>query len=944
MRKSHVMFSSGTRVSPAPRIVLTACRLAASRFLAVPLLVTACVTSLAAEEDYVAEFTQLLEEAENQRTAGRFKDAELSAVRLKSLAERALAAKPEYLAGALNTLGVLYLAQGRYAEAEASLKQGLEIAEKVFPPAHPNLATILDNLGDVFHAQGRYAEAGVVDRQALETRKQARSPEHVGMASSYLSLGNLYKAQGRYAEAMDSYQQALQAFQKAQPPEHGGAAMAFDSLGRTLYAQGRYAEAETLFKQALGIRERAIPLDRPGLAKSLHILGCNCEAQGRQAEAERWYQRALDVHSQAELSELGLARTLHNLGRLCHAQGRYREAEGLLQKAVAASERAGSIEDRCWTYGARGAVRYDLGRYTEALADLRLAMQLAERVRAQPSGGEMERVTAFAGFAGVFDVMMAMQVEMDGDEEALETMERSRARTLLDQLELRNIDLLAGLPAANAARLRRADADAWARLREVQRQLELLSAPPGPSAKTRESKQQELRLRLRQAKQDVADVYARVRSASPAYRLAIGKDRKPVTMKTLQQWVKEQNALLLEYMIGWTDGYVLTVAADVEPRIHRLSVGSQVTEVLGGDPGPLTVQRLQAIINGKSQTGIVNALRESANPEELKPVVSRLALLWKVLIPEARRKALVDQKYQRLIIIPDGALAQLPFEALVVEPGENPKYLLDIAPPIQYAPSATILMNLAERQAEGVNRAAEPVLTVGDCRYGPVAQPKEETVLAQLVPQARYASLGGRLAPLPHSRTEALWISQVFGDKGTKVAALKGDQATEAAVRRNAPGRRVLHFACHGLVDQSYGNLFGALAFTPGPQVDDPANDGFLTLAEIYELDLEGCELAILSACETNVGPEQRGEGVWALSRGFLAAGSRRVVASNWLVDDEGAASLVSYFCALIAQAEKQGGPVDYAKALHDAKRWVRGQEKWKSPYYWGTFVLLGPS
>ena len=81
---------------------------------------------------------------------------------------------------------------------------------------------------------------------------------------------------------------------------------------------------------------------------------------------------------------------------------------------------------------------------------------------------------------------------------------------------------------------------------------------------------------------------------------------------------------------------------------------------------------------------------------------------------------------------------------------------------------------------------------------------------------------------------------------------------------------------------------------------------------------------------------------LWALSRGFLVAGTRRVVASNWLVDDEAAASLVSFFCSRVAQGEKSGD-VDYGQALHDAKRWIRQQEKWRNPFYWGTFVLVGP-
>jgi len=103
-------------------------------------------------------------------------------------------------------------------------------------------------------------------------------------------------------------------------------------------------------------------------------------------------------------------------------------------------------------------------------------------------------------------------------------------------------------------------------------------------------------------------------------------------------------------------------------------------------------------------------------------------------------------------------------------------------------------------------------------------------------------------------------------------------------------------------------------------------------------------ELAILSACQTNYGPQQQGEGVWALSRGFLVAGSGRVVASNWLVDDEAAATLMTYFCQYLATPEKNKRPVDYAEALHQAKRAVRQQEKWAGPYYWATFVLVGPN
>ena len=126
---------------------------------------------------------------------------------------------------------------------------------------------------------------------------------------------------------------------------------------------------------------------------------------------------------------------------------------------------------------------------------------------------------------------------------------------------------------------------------------------------------------------------------------------------------------------------------------------------------------------------------------------------------------------------------------------------------------------------------------------------------------------GGLLPPLPHTEWETDWVQKAFGENGIRAVQLKGSAATKAAVTTQGPGHRILHLACHGLVDQAYGNLFGALALTPASGGEE-ADDGLLTTGEIYRLNLKGCELTILSACDTNVGPEQLGEGVWALSRG----------------------------------------------------------------------------
>ena len=227
------------------------------------------------------------------------------------------------------------------------------------------------------------------------------------------------------------------------------------------------------------------------------------------------------------------------------------------------------------------------------------------------------------------------------------------------------------------------------------------------------------------------------------------------------------------------------------------------------------------------------------------------------------------------------------------------------------------------------------VVSVGDPVYG--SKPRADTVSDEHA-GTRFASLGGELVELPFSGRESGWVKESFEHPNIVVEQLIRETATEARVRQAIGGTHVLHLACHGQTDQQYGNLFGALRLSPGPEAAiEPADDGFLSLDEIYQLDLSGCEVAILSACDTNYGPQQKGEGVWSLSRGFLVAGSQRVVASNWVVDDEAAASLISVYCSGLGEKMSAGTPdIDHAVALHAAKKWVRKHSKWKSP------LLLG--
>ena len=921
---------------------------------------------------------------------GPFAEAERLYLRALAIREKALDKEHFRLAESLHNLAVLYKDQARYVEAEALYPRALAIWEKSRGKDHVAVASCLNNMGNLISAQGRKAEAAQLYQRALAIYEKSLGKDHPKVALALSNLATEYRSLGRYADAEPMYQRALAIWERALGKNHPDVALVLNNLSFIYRMQGRtpeatkmleralrireetlgaehhlvanslndlamvhyqydkYAEAEPLLRRALAIWEKSLGKDHPEVAYALDNLARVASNQKKYAEAEGFFLRALNLREQSYGKDSGhVADTLCNLAGSYLAQDKIAQAEALAERAVTIWDLAdASAQDRFRGYGLRTQVRWEAKKKDLALADLNHAIDLAEQIRGQGAGGETERAELFTRYARAYERMVGWQQELGHPAEVLLAIERSRARSLVDQLATANIDLLAGVPGDEAETLRTRQSTAQTQLAQLEKQAELIAADKNLSEAKREQKTKALDDQLRSARDEVVNAYLAIRNASPVYRQMVGKDFKPSGLADIQTRLVGEDGLLLEYFLGDEAGYVVIIPpAGGKTRVEPLVVSKEQAASLGIESGPLTHERMQKILANETGTGLLQQLRNATKAEA---TTDRLAVLWNVLIPEAERKLLVEARLKRCIVIPDAALAAFPFDTLVVEPGEKPKYLLDVGPPIVTAPSTTLLMNLSESKSAAQEDPAKPpkksaLLSVADPNYG-VPSTDAGLSIVELKARSRYGALHGDLKALPFTGWECSWVTEAFRKAGFDTGALQKANAREASVRMYAPGRTYLHFACHGLVDQSYGNLFGALALTPGPRGSaDPADDGFLTLAEIYELNLRGTELSILSACDTNYGPNQKGEGVWSLSRGFLVAGSKRVIASNWLVDDEAGASLVSVFCGAITK-EKQGEPLDYAASLQAAKRWVRNQDKWKSPYYWGTFVLVGPN
>jgi CHAT domain-containing protein len=270
-------------------------------------------------------------------------------------------------------------------------------------------------------------------------------------------------------------------------------------------------------------------------------------------------------------------------------------------------------------------------------------------------------------------------------------------------------------------------------------------------------------------------------------------------------------------------------------------------------------------------------------------------------------------RWRLLCLIPDDVLWDLPFQALVTPDG---RHLLEIFP-LFYAPSLTNLRDFSQLRSQP--RGNVSLLSIGNPEPG-------EPLLARLY----QTDQDTWFAPLPEAELEARIIAQLHGPHLSKV--LTGRAATEAAVKRLAPGRHILHFATHSVLNdrnplQSYLLL--------ADSETEPEEDGLLEAREILQLNLQA-ELAILSACETARGRIGYGQGMVGLSWAFLHAGCRSVLVTQWKVDSHRTAELVVSFYQWL-----KSGSMGTAEALYRAARQMMRNPATRHPHFWAAMIVV---
>jgi len=891
----------------------------------------------------------------------------------------------------LNNLGDYYRRHGQLQRALDYLQQSLQIRTVLNDQLSREIT--LTNIGSVYSEMGDLQQALQYYEQALPLTRTTN--DRFGEANTLNSIGLVHDRIEEKQKALEYYEQAL-ALWRADNEKYGEG-HTLNNIGKVYGDLGDFHRSLTYLEQALVLRR--VTGDRQGENMTLNNMGYAYANLNDWAKAREYFEQALQLAIDLG-NRRTQAYLLNNLGRAYSESGETGKALDHCEQALALTRAVGDRALEARVLSNTGGIYFKAGEFSKALACYEQTLPLhravrdrsgeastllgmasverargnleAARVRAEAvlaiaealrsKVGNQELRTSYAAAAQNYyefyiDLLMQMhrnQPAEKHDAAAFQMSERYRARSLLETLGESRAAIRKGVDSVLLAREQLLQQQVNVK---AGRLTQMLSGNPQAEQAAAAKKEVEALLL------EYQNVQTRIRLASPRY--AALTQPQPLSITELQRQVLDDDTMLLEYTLGpkrsflWAvtpatiTGFVLPGRAEIDSLARRVY-----------DHLTARNRRLANETPTQRRTRLAQA-----DAEYLKAAAALSQILLAPIINQIGTK--------RLLVVADGALQYIPFGALPMPVISNqssviskPKTLntdhrslntdyrpLALDHEIVSLPSASVLAVLRRELAgrpsasKTVAVLADPVFTSDDPRVKssqmivekkisePIASLENSRMLeGELERTARDFELrdttGLEIPRLPFSRQEGEGIvSKLPVNENMKALDFAASRA--AATSKELSQYRIVHFATHGLLNSVHPELSGIVLSLVNENGE--AQDGFLRLHEIYNLNLPA-DLVVLSACQTALGKEIKGEGLVGLTRGFMYAGAARVVASLWKVDDEATAELMKRFYQKMLGPEK----LRPAAALRAAQVSMWKEKRWQAPYYWAAFVLQG--
>jgi CHAT domain-containing protein/tetratricopeptide (TPR) repeat protein len=892
-------------------------------------------------------------------------------------------------ANVIMNLAHLYQVQGRFTEAEALYRRGLPIVENL---DDITIAQALTNMAGLYYRQGRYAEAEPLYERSLGILEHML-PESAPLASCLNSLAGLYMAQRRHAEAEPLFRRSLAIREKYFGPEHPDVAGSLASIASLYWEQGRYAEAEPLFRRSLAIDEKALGPEHPDVAERLNDLAELYRVQRRYSEAEPLSRRSLSIVEKVLGPENpDVASHLNTLALLYHNQGRFADAEPLLKRSLAIDEKvlgpenptvAALLNNLAW-------LNYDQSNWGLATDYFRRGTGVIERraklgLAGDAEGGSKGEAQRWSRqFGGLIKATYRLVPESHAPRttaadtfETAQWAEASEAAASLTQMAARS-----AMGSPELAKMVRERQDLVRESQEKGKLLVSVRSAPFEGHDLRDAGKKALMDRLAAIKARLAAIDQQLTREFPNYTALASP--APVSIAEVQAQLSDDEALVLfrdtpERQPQSDETFVWAVTkSDVRWVRSELSATEITREVMALRCG---LDDMAWDGAGAKRCAEVLGLASTKTPDPLPFDLARAHKLYAGLFNKVHD--LIANKH--LLIVPSGALTQLPFQALVTQAPDSASHRtaawLARSHAVTVLPAASSLKAL--RRVGRPSTAPRALIGIGNPLLdGYRANPKDKAE-AKLIAKhhAQWAEMARKYRSCPempqqlaavHSRVH-LGVARVDTRRGlANVAYLKmltplpetagelcavakavkseprdihlGAQATESvlkALSRNGElaQYRMIHFATHGAMAGEIGSIREpGLILTP-PKTATEEDDGYLSASEIAGLKLDA-DWVVLSACNTAAGGAASAEALSGLARAFIYAGARALLVSHWAVYSEATVKLVSAAIDEMVRDPKVGRAEALRRAMLDLID--HGTVEEAHPSYWAPFVVVG--
>lgn len=785
------------------------------------------------------------------------------------------------LASFYGNLGVVYSYTGDNGRAISYQERALNICLKVWGSKYPRTAYCYHNLGAEYASQKEYDRAIIYFERALEVFLEL-NPTNNNVATAYDNLADCYGGKNAQTTAADYYSRALQIRRQLFGEEHPEIARSYDNLGYTYFCSGDLKQAFEYYRQGLALRLKLLGPAHPLVSVSYAHLGAAFQKEKKYDQADTAYLQALFALNYRGPDSLKLISSMPELLHLL-------DTIGVMQTAWYQS-----TGDVSHLHAARQ-------HYSEALAALDYQSKSLSPASKSTLAAQAQDICT-----GALSADYALYRRTDSLHwlrEGFDFAERSKAFLLYEAIKESNALAFAGIPPD----LLQQESDLRVDIAYYEKKLHEKAAPDlnrsDADARSITDTLFERNRRADALKKRFEDEYKKYYRAK--YDLAT------VSLDYVQDTLLQPNQTLLEYVVGDSSVFLFLVQKD-----HF-----EVKEIKKDFP-------LEQWVEDMTRRGIY-AYYTLPPEQRLIPLSNSVdtyteaavQLYQKLLAPVESRLT------ENLLVIPDGALGYVPFEAMLTKtPARSGVFttydFLVKEHRISYCYSATLLREMCDKKDR--TRPPQQLLAMAPFFTGDVRQLRDNGQDA--------LSLRDSLNSLPASGEEVAGIAKRW--KGT---ALYGTEATAAVFKRDAPQYRMLHLSTHGQADDRLGD-YAFLAFGAS---GDRYKFGKLYARDLYNLKLNA-DLVVLSACETGTGKLQRGEGIVSLARAFAYAGAGSIVTTLWKVNDEKTRDLILDFYTYL---QKPGTTKD--EALRSAKLHFLEANGGNGggtlhPFFWAGFIAIG--